>query len=95
MTVGATPWADVLEDHPALGRPAAELATPAMLVDLDVLERNIATTAAFFTGRPARLRPRSTSAIWSRSTRATAAPPPTCTTASLGFATARSRPSGR
>ena len=57
MTAGARRWADVLEDHLAFGRPAAELATPALLVDLDVLERNIATMAAFFTGRPARLRP--------------------------------------
>jgi D-serine deaminase-like pyridoxal phosphate-dependent protein len=57
MAVATAHWADVLDDHPALGRPIAELATPAPLVDLDVLERNIATMAAFFAGRPARLRP--------------------------------------
>lgn len=57
MTATTTNWADVLVDHPAAGRPISALETPAMLVDLDVLERNIATMAEFFRGRPARLRP--------------------------------------
>lgn len=35
----------------------AEVATPALCVDLDVLERNVATMAAFFRGRPCALRP--------------------------------------
>jgi D-serine deaminase-like pyridoxal phosphate-dependent protein len=50
-------FADVLTDHPALGRSIAELPTPAPLVDLDVLEANIAKMADFFRDRPARLRP--------------------------------------
>lgn len=49
--------ADELHDHPAVGRPVHELETPAPLVDLDVLEANIASMAAFFRQRPARLRP--------------------------------------
>src|SRR4051794_18757740 len=57
MKSTTTRWQDVLADHPALGRPITELTTPAPLVDLDVLERNIATMAAFFSERPARLRP--------------------------------------
>lgn len=35
----------------------AEIDTPALLVDLDVMERNIATMSDFFAPRPARLRP--------------------------------------
>src|SRR3954468_2320593 len=50
-------YADVLVDHPLLGRPITELPTPAPLVDLDVLERNIATMADFFRPLPATLRP--------------------------------------
>lgn len=50
-------YADVLNDHPLLGQPLTALPTPAPLVDLDVLEGNIATMAAFFRGRPAHLRP--------------------------------------
>ena len=56
MTATTEHWADVLTDHPMLGKPIADLPTPAPLVDLDVLERNIATMANFFEGRPARLR---------------------------------------
>ncbi len=50
-------YRDELTDHPAVGRPVSELPTPAPLVDLDVLEANIATMAAFFHGRPAHIRP--------------------------------------
>src|SRR5687767_6410888 len=55
MTTAA--FSDVLVDHPAVGWPARDLPTPAPLVDLDRLEANIATMAAFFRDRPARLRP--------------------------------------
>lgn len=48
---------DERADHPAVGRPVAELPTPAPLVDLDVLEANIAAMADFFRGRPAHIRP--------------------------------------
>ncbi|HEV2109173.1 MAG TPA: DSD1 family PLP-dependent enzyme [Thermomicrobiales bacterium] len=57
MKATTTRWPDMLPDHPALGRPITELATPVLLVDLEVLERNIATMAGFFSERPARLRP--------------------------------------
>lgn len=50
-------FADVLDDHPLRGYPIAKLPTPAPLVDLDVLETNIATLAAFFRPLPAKLRP--------------------------------------
>ena len=50
-------FVDVILDHPAVGQPIHDLPTPAPLVDLDVLEANIATMAAFFRDRPARLRP--------------------------------------
>lgn len=50
-------FADVLDDHPLLGSAADELPTPAPLVDLDLLEANIAAMAAFFDPLPARLRP--------------------------------------
>jgi D-serine deaminase-like pyridoxal phosphate-dependent protein len=39
------------------GTPIEELDTPALLVDLDLLEANIEQMAAFFRGRPAHLRP--------------------------------------
>ncbi len=39
------------------GRSRAEIDTPALLVDLDLMERNIATMLAFFCDRPAKLRP--------------------------------------
>jgi D-serine deaminase-like pyridoxal phosphate-dependent protein len=49
----------VFPDHPALGQPVASLPTPAPLIDLPTLERNIATMAAFFADRPASIRPHS------------------------------------
>lgn len=57
MIAAEAHWTDVLEDHPAIGRPVSDLPTPALLVDLGVLERNIATMAAFFADRPVNLRP--------------------------------------
>jgi D-serine deaminase-like pyridoxal phosphate-dependent protein len=48
---------DVIIDHSLVGRPITDLPTPAPLVDLDVLEANIAAMAAFFRDRPAHLRP--------------------------------------
>lgn len=45
------------EPHPGMG--VEELDTPALIVDLDILERNIAKMADFFAGRPAALRPHS------------------------------------
>ncbi len=51
------PYRDEISDHPAVGRPVSELPTPAPLVDLDLLEANIATMADFFRGRPAHIRP--------------------------------------
>ncbi|MGH2549092.1 MAG: DSD1 family PLP-dependent enzyme, partial [Thermomicrobiales bacterium] len=42
-----------------VGRPAAELDTPALLVDLDILESNIATMAADIKSRGANWRPHS------------------------------------
>ena len=39
------------------GMPVAEVDTPALCIDLPVLERNIAKMADFFAGRPAALRP--------------------------------------
>ncbi len=50
-------FADEIADDPAVGRPVTELPTPAPLVDLDILEANIAAMAAFFRGRPAHIRP--------------------------------------
>src|SRR5262245_14029002 len=50
-------FADVLHQHPLVGRGVAELPTPAPLVDLDALEANIAAMAEFFGPLPARLRP--------------------------------------
>jgi D-serine deaminase-like pyridoxal phosphate-dependent protein len=49
-------YADVLEDHPAVGRPVSQLPTPAPLVDIDRLQKNIDTMAAFFRDRPCKLR---------------------------------------
>lgn len=40
-----------------LGRPVEAADTPALLLDLDVADANLARMAAFFKGRPARLRP--------------------------------------
>ena len=43
----------------AIGIPKTELDTPALCLDASALEANIATMAAFFSGRPASLRPHS------------------------------------
>lgn len=48
-----------MRKHSELGVPFETLDTPALLLDLDAFERNIATMAAFFAGRPAALRPHS------------------------------------
>ena len=42
---------------PRIGRPLSELDTPALLLDRAASDRNLATMAAFFRERPARLRP--------------------------------------
>src|SRR5690242_2828437 len=42
-------------------RYVGEIDTPALVVDLDVFERNLEHMAAFFRGRPAQLRPHSKS----------------------------------
>jgi D-serine deaminase-like pyridoxal phosphate-dependent protein len=47
----------VLIDHPLLGQPLEKLPTPIALVDLDQLDRNIETMAAFFAPLSANLRP--------------------------------------
>ena len=43
--------------RPKAGMPVDELDTPALLLDLDALERNIARMAAFFADKPATIRP--------------------------------------
>lgn len=40
-----------------IGRPLADVDTPALVIDADAMERNIARMAAFFEGKPAKLRP--------------------------------------
>src|SRR5689334_21374588 len=40
-----------------VGRPVAELVTPALVLDMDVANRNIETMAQWLAGQPARLRP--------------------------------------
>jgi D-serine deaminase-like pyridoxal phosphate-dependent protein len=50
-------YTDVITDDPLLGQPVTALPTPAAIVDLAMLDRNIATMAAFFADRPAALRP--------------------------------------
>ncbi len=42
---------------PRIGRPLTELDTPALLLDRAASDRNLATMAAFFRDRPAKLRP--------------------------------------
>ncbi|REK19433.1 MAG: DSD1 family PLP-dependent enzyme [Planctomycetota bacterium] len=42
---------------PRIGRPLAEIDTPALLLDLPACERNLAKMAEFFRERPAQLRP--------------------------------------
>jgi D-serine deaminase-like pyridoxal phosphate-dependent protein len=44
---------------PQAGMPVQDLDTPALLLDLDALERNIQKMAAFFADKPAALRPHS------------------------------------
>jgi D-serine deaminase-like pyridoxal phosphate-dependent protein len=58
----AKPWHDarqrILDQYGVhLGRPVDELVTPALVVDLDVLDRNIATMAHALDGGHVRLRP--------------------------------------
>ncbi len=47
----------VAEPDPRIGRPLAELDTPALLLDRAASDRNLARMAAFFQDRPAKLRP--------------------------------------
>jgi D-serine deaminase-like pyridoxal phosphate-dependent protein len=44
---------------PQIGTPAEALDTPALLLDVDAFERNVAKMAAFFADKPASLRPHS------------------------------------
>src|SRR6266849_3734271 len=44
---------------PLPGTPLEEIDTPALIIDLDAMERNIETMAAFFRGQKAELRPHS------------------------------------
>ncbi|MFN2243145.1 MAG: alanine racemase, partial [Anaerolineae bacterium] len=44
-----------------IGMAVEELDTPALLLDLDAFERNVAKMAAFFAGKPAAIRPHSKS----------------------------------
>ena len=55
--MSTTTFRDVLIDHPLLGQPLEKLPTPIALVDLDQLDRNIETMAAFFAPLSANLRP--------------------------------------
>jgi D-serine deaminase-like pyridoxal phosphate-dependent protein len=55
--MSTTTFNDVLIDHPLLGQPLEKLPTPIALVDLDQLDRNIETMAAFFAPLSANLRP--------------------------------------
>jgi D-serine deaminase-like pyridoxal phosphate-dependent protein len=48
----------MMNDYP-IGLPVDELETPILCLDAAALERNIARMAAFFQGRPAKLRPHS------------------------------------
>jgi D-serine deaminase-like pyridoxal phosphate-dependent protein len=57
VPVPRTEFADDLAEHPLLGRPLAEVPTPAAIVDLDQLEANIAAMADFFRPLPAAIRP--------------------------------------
>jgi D-serine deaminase-like pyridoxal phosphate-dependent protein len=50
-------FSDVIVDHPHIGRSIYDLPTPTALIDLAMLDANIATMAAFFRDRPASLRP--------------------------------------
>ena len=44
-------------NHPAIGQSIHDLDTPALILDLDVSDRNIQQMAQFFSDRPAQLRP--------------------------------------
>ncbi|MCH2116440.1 MAG: DSD1 family PLP-dependent enzyme [Pirellulales bacterium] len=44
-------------NHPAIGQSIHDLDTPALILDLDVSDRNIQQMAQFFRDRPAQLRP--------------------------------------
>jgi D-serine deaminase-like pyridoxal phosphate-dependent protein len=55
--MSTTTFNDVLIDHPLLGLPLEKLPTPIALVDLDQLDQNIETMAAFFAPLSANLRP--------------------------------------
>ena len=44
-------------NHPAIGQSIHDLDTPALILDLDVSEKNLQQMARFFADRPARLRP--------------------------------------
>lgn len=55
--MSTTTYSDVLVDHPLLGESLSNLPTPLAIVDLDQLDQNIATMAAFFAPLPAHLRP--------------------------------------
>ena len=46
-----------MDSQNLIGQPLDAVDTPALLVDLDALEHNLATMAAFFAARPAVLRP--------------------------------------
>jgi D-serine deaminase-like pyridoxal phosphate-dependent protein len=46
-----------MTDTSFLGRPIGSIATPALVVDLDLLEQNLGRMAAYFAGRPCKLRP--------------------------------------
>mgnify|MGYP003316429788 CR=1 FL=1 len=44
-------------NHPAIGQSIHDLDTPALILDLDVSEKNLQRMAQFFSDRPAQLRP--------------------------------------
>lgn len=47
----------VAQQDPRIGRPLAEVDTPALILDRAACDRNLARMADFFRGRPAQLRP--------------------------------------
>ena len=55
-TLGHPPRADGERYRDQIGRARDEVTTPALLLDLDVARRNIATMAEKFEGLPAKLR---------------------------------------
>jgi D-serine deaminase-like pyridoxal phosphate-dependent protein len=58
-TKGFAPRLLPTKPHPAIvpGSNVSDLPTPALLVDLDTMEQNLARMAAFFRDKPAKLRP--------------------------------------